>query len=288
MKPLKFEIQKQSVINIDDTINSGQVFLWEKIHDVWYGVNGLDVISCNEKSFQISSFAQNSLDFFREEDDFSKIIQSITRDRIVRKAVKQFPGLRLLRQEPFQCFISFIASSNSNIQNIRRSLQSLCKKFGKKIVFEKKEFFLFPEPKILAKASNNELQNCGFGYRAKSIKEASLAVSTGQINFDFLKKTNYENARDILLEVYGIGNKVADCILLFSLDKLDAFPIDTWILKILEKYYSDKFKIEGKSFTEKKYRQFHEKIVNHFGPYAGYSQQFLFKMEREINRKRWL
>ncbi len=76
--------------------------------------------------------------------------------------------------------------------------------------------------------------------------------------------------------------------MLFSLEKLDAFPIDRWVLKILEKYYSDKFQIDAKSLTEKKYNQIHENIVNHFGPYAGYSQQFLFKMEREINQKRWL
>lgn len=281
-------MQKQSLINIDHSINSGQVFLWEKIQNTWYGINGLDVLACNEKSFKISSFAQNSLDFFREEDDFSEIIQSITKDRIVRKAVKLFPGLRLLRQDPFQCYISFIASSNSNIQNIRHVLQQLCKKFGKKIIFEEKEFFLFPEPKTLAKATRSDLQNCSLGYRAKSVSEASLAVTTGQINFDFLKKTSYQNAKDILLDVNGIGSKVADCILLFSLEKLDAFPIDRWVLKILEKYYSDKFQIDGKSLTEKKYNQIHEKIVNHFGPYAGYSQQFLFKMEREINRKRWL
>ena len=105
---------------------------------------------------------------------------------------------------------------------------------------------------------------------------------------DFLKKTSYQNAKDVLLDVYGIGNKVADCIMLFSLEKLDAFPIDRWVLKILKKYYSDKFQIDGKSLTEKKYDQIHEKIVNHFGPYAGYAQQFLFKMERELNKKRWL
>ncbi len=281
-------MQKQSLINIDHSINSGQVFLWEKIQNTWYGINGLDVLACNEKSFKISSFAQNSFDFFREEDDFSEIIQSVTKDRIVRKAVKLFPGLRLLRQDPFQCYISFIASSNSNIQNIRHVLQQLCKKFGKKIIFEEKEFFLFPEPKTLAKATRSDLQKCSLGYRTKSVSEASLAVTTGQINFDFLKKTSYQNAKDILLDVNGIGNKVADCILLFSLEKLDAFHIDRWVLKILDKYYSDKFQIDGKSLTEKKYNQIHEKIVNYFGPYAGYSQQFLFKMEREINRKRWL
>ncbi|HET6517431.1 MAG TPA: DNA glycosylase [Nitrosopumilaceae archaeon] len=281
-------MQKQIVINIDSSINSGQVFLWEKIHDRWYGVNGKDVLAFDEKSFKLNSFAQNSLDFFREDDDFEKIIHSITKDRVVREAVELFPGLRLFRQDPFQCYISFIASSNSNIQNIRKSLQLLCKKFGKDVIFEEKKFCLFPEPETLSNATISDIQKCGFGYRAKSIKDASLAVTSGQIDFGFLKKTNYQNAKDILLEIYGIGNKVADCILLFSLDKLDAFPIDRWILKILEKYYSDKFPINGKSLTEKKYNQIHEKIVNHFGPYAGYSQQFLFKMEREINQKSWL
>ena len=281
-------MQKQSLLNIDFTINSGQVFLWEKIKDSWYGVNGQDVLEFNEKSFKINSFAQNSLDFFREDDDYAEIIQNISKDEVVKKAIKLFPGLRLLRQDPFQCYISFIASSNSNIQNIRKSLQLLCKKFGEKIIFAKKEFYLFPKPETLAKATLGNLQKCGLGYRAKSVKEASLAVSAGQINFDFLKKTNYQNAKDILLEVYGIGNKVADCILLFSLEKLDAFPMDRWVLKILEKYYSTKFQVDGKSLTEKKYNQIHEKIVNHFGPYAGYSQQFLFKMEREINQKSWL
>lgn len=281
-------MQKQSLLNIDFTINSGQVFLWEKIKGSWYGVNGLDVLAINDKSFKISSFAQNPPDFFREDDDYTEIIQNISKDEIVKKAVKLFPGLRLLRQDPFQCYISFIASSNSNIQNIRRSLQLLCKKFGEKIIFEKNEFHLFPKPETLAKATLSNLQKCGLGYRAKSVKEASLAVSSGQINFDFLKKTSYQNAKDILLEVYGIGNKVADCILLFSLEKLDAFPMDRWVLKILEKYYSGKFQVDGKSLTEKKYNQIHEKIVNHFGPYAGYSQQFLFKMEREINQKSWL
>ncbi len=281
-------MQKQSLINIDYSINSGQVFLWEKFQDTWYGVNGTDVLSVNEKALKINSFSHNYVDFFREEDELSEIIHSITKDKIVKNAVKLFPGLRLLRQDPFQCYISFIVSSNSNIQNIKHTLQQLCKKFGKKIFFDKKEFFLFPEPDTLARATQSELQKCGLGYRTKSVMEASLAVASGQINFDFLKKTSYQNAKDVLMDVYGIGNKVADCILLFSLEKLDAFPIDRWIMKILEKYYSDKFQIVGNTLTEKKYNQIHERVVNHFGPYAGYAQQFLFKMERELNRKRWL
>ena len=279
---------EQSLLNIDYTINSGQVFLWEKNQDVWYGVNGQNVMAFDEKSSKISSFARNSQSFFRDDDDYNLIMKSISKDKIVKKAVKQFPGLRLLRQDPFQCYISFIASSNSNIQNIKRSLQQLCKKFGKKIVFGNKDFFLFPTAESLSNATVEEIQKCGLGYRAKAVKEASLAVITKQIDFDLLKKIDYQNAKDILLGAYGIGSKVADCILLFSLEKLEAFPMDRWVLKILEKYYSNKFQINGKSLTEKKYNEIHEKVVNHFGPYAGYSQQFLFKMEREINQKNWL
>jgi N-glycosylase/DNA lyase len=281
-------MQKQSLINLDYSINSGQVFLWEKNQNTWYGINGLDVLAVKENPFQITSFSKNPIDFFRERDNFSEIIRDITKDKVVKKAVKHFPGLRLLRQDPFQCCISFIISSNSSIQNIKQSLKKLCKKFGKQIVFDNKEFFLFPEPKKLARASNTELLSCGLGFRTKAVKEASLAVITGQIDFDFLRKSSYDDAKDILLDVYGIGNKVADCILLFSLEKLDAFPIDRWIMKVLQKYYHDKFLITGKSLTEKKYIETHEKIVNYFGPYAGYSQQFLFKMERELNQKRWL
>ncbi len=288
MKPSKFELQQQYLINIDYSINSGQVFLWEKNGDTWYGINGNDVLAINENPMQINSYSQNSIDFFREKDDLQEIILSITKDKVVRKAVKQFPGLRLLRQHPFQCYISFIVSSNSNIQRIKQILYKLCKKFGKKIIFQEKEFYLFPEPENLANASKNDLLNCGLGYRVRAVKEAALNVNNRQIDFDFLKRTNYQNAKDILLQVYGIGNKVADCILLFSLEKLEAFPLDRWVLRILEKYYTKKFQLEGKSLTEKKYEQIHKQIVNYFGPYAGYSQQFLFKMERELNQKRWL
>jgi len=288
MKPSKFELQQQYLVNIDYSINSGQVFLWEKNGDIWYGINGNDVLAINENPVQINSYSQNSIDFFREKDDLREIILSITKDKVVRKAVKQFPGLRLLRQHPFQCYISFIVSSNSNIQRIKQILYRLCKKFGKKIIFQEKEFYLFPEPENLANASKNDLLNCGLGYRARAVKEAALNVSNRQIDFDFLKRTNYQNAKDILLQVYGIGNKVADCVLLFSLEKLEAFPLDRWVLRILEKYYTKKFQLQGKSLTEKKYEQIHKQIVNYFGPYAGYSQQFLFKMERELNQKRWL
>ncbi|GDY16539.1 8-oxoguanine DNA glycosylase [Nitrosopumilaceae archaeon] len=276
-----------SVINLENTINSGQVFLWTKQKEFWYGINGQDVLKINN-SGKITSYSNKKYDFFRNSDDIEKIIKSISKDKTTKIAVKKYLGLRLVKQDPFQCFISFIVSSNSNIQKIKSSLEKISIKFGKKIQFDNKEFYMFPEPKKIANATIQEIQNCGVGYRAKFIIDAAKIVESKQIDFDHLKKINYQDAKEIILTVPGIGNKVADCILLFSLDKLEAFPLDRWMIRILERYYLEKFELKTKSITEKQYDILHEKIIKHFGPYAGYAQQFLFKMERENYQKKWL
>ncbi|HLD38381.1 MAG TPA: DNA glycosylase [Candidatus Nanoarchaeia archaeon] len=276
-----------SIINLENTINSGQVFLWTKQKEFWYGINGQDILKINNLG-KITSYSKKKYDFFRNIDDMEEIIKSISKDKTTKMAVKKYLGLRLIRQDPFQCFISFIVSSNSNIQKIKSSLEKISIKFGKKIRFDNKEFYMFPEPKKIANATIQEIQNCGVGYRAKFIIDAAKMVESRQIDFDQLKKSNYQNAKETILTVPGIGNKVADCILLFSLDKLEAFPLDRWMIRILKKYYLGKFELETKSITEKQYNTLHEKIVKHFGPYAGYAQQFLFKMERENYQKKWL
>lgn len=276
-----------SVINLENTINSGQVFLWTKQKEFWYGINGQDILKIND-SGKITSYSNQKYDFFRNSDDIKKIIKSISKDKTTKIAVKKYIGLRLVRQDPFQCFISFIVSSNSNIQKIKSSLEKISIKFGKKVQFDNKEFHMFPEPKKIANATIQEIQSCGVGYRAKFIIDAAKMVESKQIEFDHLKKLSYQDAKEVILTVPGIGNKVADCILLFSLDKLEAFPLDRWMIRILEKYYLEKFELETKSITEKQYNTLHEKIVKYFGPYAGYAQQFLFKMERENYQKKWL
>jgi len=276
-----------SIINLENTINSGQVFLWTKQKEFWYGINGQDVLKIDSIG-KITSYSNKKYDFFRNNDDIKKIIKSISKDKTTKIAVKKYLGLRLVRQDPFQCFISFIVSSNSNIQKIKSSLEKISMKFGKKIQFDNKEFYMFPEPKKIANATIQEIQNCGVGYRAKFIIDAAKMVESKQIDFDYLKKINYHDAKEMILTVPGIGNKVADCILLFSLDKMEAFPLDRWMIRILEKYYLDKFELETKSITDKQYDILHKKIVKYFGPYAGYAQQFLFKMERENYQKKWL
>lgn len=274
-------------INLDHTINSGQVFLWKRLGRKWYGVNGADVLAVDESS-GIRSYSGAEYDLFREGDDFDGIVAEISKDDVLRGAARRFPGLRLMRQDPFQCYVSFIVSSNSSIQNIRLTLERISKKFGRKIVFDGIGFYLFPDPKKLTGASRAELLSCGLGYRASFVKGAAAAVRDGLINFDLLKKSSYYSTRESLLGVDGIGNKVADCIMLFSLEKLEAFPLDRWIIRSLQEYYPEKFSFEGKTITDKKYRILHEELIDHFGPYAGYCQQFLFKMIRDTNRKKWL
>jgi len=274
-------------INIDNSINSGQVFLWEKNGTDWYGINGQDILKIN-KNGVIKSILNSKTNFFRKNDNMQEIIKSISKDETVKKSVKQYEGLRIFKQDPFQCMISFIISSNSNIQKIKNSLEKISKKFGKKVKIQNKEFFLFPKPEKLANASIEEIKKCGVGYRAPFIKQASKMIVLKKINFKYLEKCDYQEAKKNICLIPGVGNKVADCILLFSLNKLEAFPLDTWMIKILEKYYSNQFNIETKTITKKQYQILHEKIVNYFGPYCGYAQQFLFKMERENYNKKWL
>ena len=280
-------MQNYCTINVENSINSGQVFLWKRDANQWYGVNGQDILKISN-SGRIKSYQNIKTDFFRKNDNLEKIIKSISKDNTTKMAVSRYLGLRILEQDPFQCLISFIVSSNSNIQKIKISLENLSKKFGIKVEFQNKEFFLFPKPEKLAKASINEIKSCGVGYRARFIKEAANRTLLKKIDFEYLKKRNYQDAKEEICLIPGVGNKVADCILLFSLNKLEAFPLDRWMIRILEKYYSDQFQLETKTITEKQYSILHEKIVNHFGPFAGYAQQFLFKMERENYQKKWL
>jgi len=275
-------------ISIRETINSGQVFLWENYKNTWFVIDGRDIIMARQTPFEVLAFSKRAKKFFREDDNYEKILKNITKDKIVKKATKRYPGLRVTRQDPFQCCISFIVSSNSNIPNIRMRLQKLCRKFGTKVRFEKREFFLFPRPKRLAKATLQDLQECKLGYRSKYVLDASRAIASGEIDFDELKKADYREGKELLLKLPGIGDKVADCVMLFSLEKLEAFPLDTWIVKILQKYYSNNFCMDKKTISKKRYENIHRDVLDHFGKYAGYSQQFLYKMERDLNEKKWL
>ena len=187
-------MRNQFSIDIDNSINSGQVFLWKKYGSDWYGINGQDILKIN-KNAVIKSIQNSKTDFFRKNDNMQEIIKSISKDKTVKEAIKQYEGLRIFKQDPFQCMISFIISSNSNIQKIKNSLEKITKKFGEKVEIENKEFFLFPKPEKLAKASIDEIKKCGVGYRAPFIKQAAEMVFSKKIDFEYLQECNYKEAK---------------------------------------------------------------------------------------------
>jgi len=187
-------MRNQFSIDIDNSINSGQVFLWEKCGSDWYGINGQDILKIN-KNAVIKSIQNSKTDFFRKKDNMQEIIKSISKDKTVKKAIKQYEGLRIFKQDPFQCMISFIISSNSNIQKIKTSLEKITKKFGVKVEIQNKEFFLFPKPEKLANASIEEIKKCGVGYRAPFIKQAAEMIFSKKIDLEYLEKLDYKEAK---------------------------------------------------------------------------------------------
>lgn len=275
------------------SISSGQAFLWEKHDDSWYGIDGERVVRISQTGgrLEFASFQEDRVwdqRMFRLDDDSKAIFNEISKDQLMRRLVRAYPGLRLMRQEPHQCLFSFVCASNTNIPMIRRMLYSMAKKFGKPAKVDGIEFFTFPSAAAIDRAGDDELRACGLGYRAKAIKAAARAVATGQLDFEVLKSSSYEDAKKELLKVYGVGNKIADCVLLFSLEKLDAFPIDVWIARALAGHYSwlhDK-KI-GEKLTGKQYEELSSSARRYFGRYAGYAQQYLYYHMRQTAGKKW-
>ena len=137
-------MQNYCTINVENSINSGQVFLWEKEGNNWYGVNGQDILKIST-SGKIQTYKIIKTDFFRKKDDLEKIINSISKDKTTKNAVEKYPGLRILEQDPFQCLISFIVSANSNIQKIKNSLEKISEGFGTRVKFQGKEFVFVSE-----------------------------------------------------------------------------------------------------------------------------------------------
>ena len=294
-------------LNPEITVNSGQMFLWENYKNSWYGVYKSHILKFSLDHKNSSKGTYDHLYFdslpeldnwqqlvFRLDDDVNYISSCLTNDNMISQLFKKYSGLWLMRQDPFQCMISFACSSNTNIPMIRRMLKNLCRKFGIKREIDEKKFFTFPTTKSLAKASINELCSCGIGYRAKTIKSLTEKIIIGTLNIEELSRCKYDEAKEKLLGIYGIGNKLADCILLFSLEKTEAFPIDVWIARSIYSYYrallnQEIFKLDIKStkLSPNKYNLLSKIMRQHFGKYAGYAQQYLYYHMRCSANKKW-
>jgi N-glycosylase/DNA lyase len=207
--------------------------------------------------------------FFRLDENLDSILKEIDRDPFIHEAIQKYRGMRLIRQDPWECLLSFLCSSAKSIPHIRRIIESLCRISGEKISSGTYLGYRFPEPTCIR--SEVQLKSVGAGFRTSYLVTASQCVDRNRLLA--LRDLPYREARQQLMGFRGVGKKVADCTLLYSLDFLEAFPIDIWIKRGLEKIYFGRRKT-----PEKKMEEF---VSNHFGPYAGYAQLYLYHYWRQ-------
>jgi len=280
--------------NLRHTLECGQIFRWKRLGDWWYGVVKGKVIKIRQvgDKLQFQSFpervnAEFIQNYFRLDDNLLLILSEINKDEHIRRAIQRFYGLRIIRQDPWECLISYICATYKNIPAIKEMIHNLCRQFGRKIAFDGYSFYTFPKPSDLAEASLEDIRKCKLGFRAKRVLEALKIVNSGELVLEALRQVDYEKAKFELLRLPGVGHKVADCILLFSMDKLQAFPVDVWIKKIILEFYPNFF---NQSFIETASKKgsitphVYEKLSSfgrkYFGAYAGYAQEYLFHWRR--------
>jgi len=257
--------------SLKHTLECGQLFRYEKKNGYYFLVVKDKIIKLKQKG-NILLFEGASSKFIKHyfalDEDYEKIIEELKKDKFVAEAIKKYYGLRICRQDPWECLISYICSSASNIPKIRKNINNLAKNFGKKIKLGSYISYSFPlknEIKSLCK-----IKSCGCGFRSNYIFETARIVDEKWLKK--LKKLSYEKAKKELMKLPGVGEKIADCVLLFSLGFREAFPVDVWIKRVMEELY-----FNGRKTSEKKIREF---AMKKFGNNAGYAQQFLYHYRR--------
>jgi len=281
--------------SLNHTLSCGQTFRWQLRGDWWVGVVGKRVLKLRQINGDVIEFEASSPEvdvnfvrrYLRLDDDLLAIYSMIDRDRYVHAAVKRFYGLRLVRQEPWECLVSYICATFKNIPAIKQIILGLSQRFGSPVTFEGERFYGFPEPNALAEAKLHELRLCKLGYRAEYVRETAGIVTRGKLNLESLRELPYASAKSALMSLPGVGSKVADCVLLFSLDRLEAFPVDVWMKRIMLKYYSGHFesgfveKLKKRtSISKSDYEIIHAFGRRYFGEHVGYAQEYLYHFER--------
>lgn len=268
--------------NLVHTFDCGQCFRWNREDDGSYiGVAGGRVARLREGNGEIliencsdddfSAFWKNYLDLDR---DYGKIKAAVSVNDTMKTAVEYGSGIRILRQEFFEALISYIISQNNSIPNIKRVVERLCAAYGEPLEFEGKTYYSFPSADTLAALEVSDFRALGAGFRDRYISGASRLVAAGEISFEALCASTTEDARRKLMEIKGVGNKVCDCVLLFSLGKYDLFPTDTWINKVMSESFNTDSVKSAKSAGEEL-----------FGEYSGFAQQYLFYWRRQLSRE---
>jgi len=276
------ELTIDQPFDLRSSLESGQAHRWKKSDDWYSGVVRGEFIQIRQKGHVVefqsgpspeATAAAMLRDYFRLDDDLDEIYLDINRDDRVAAMVDKYPGLRILRTEPWECLVAFICSANNNIARIHQLMERMSEEFGRPVTLNGKTRHTFPAPADLAEAGEGELRRLGLGFRAPYVWEASKAVLDGTLDLPALVQMPYAKAKEALMEMKGIGPKIADCIAIFSLEKLEAFPIDVWIRRALAEWYFP----DQKTPPDKVMLQWAQ---SHFGRYGGYAQQYLFHGQR--------
>ena len=270
------------------TLNSGQTFRWQECRDGWHGVLGEHWVRLTQIPEGIRAETAVPVknwdwlrDFLQVEVDLAAILKSFPGDAPLREAVSACRGLRVLRQDPWECLASFILSSTKQIVQIRQIISLLCERFGVPVVVPvgERRAFAFPSPEKIAAVTEADLRGCKMGFRAPHLLTAAGQIAGGHLDLNRLYHLSQAAARAELMKLGGVGGKIADCVLLFAGGFDTAFPVDVWVERALRRLYFPRRRV-----TAKRLRHF---AATHFGPHAGYAQQYLFHyMRTKLNYAR--
>lgn len=269
------------LLDLEATLDGGQAFRWRHIDGGWEGILGNRWVRLHTEAGDL--VAETATDpgdaawlrhYLGLDDDLEAIVRTFPDDPPLRAAVQECPGLRLLRQDPWECLASFILSSTKQIIQIQHCVALLCDAFGDPIPgpANAPSPRAFPTAIQLASVPEGRLRECKLGFRARYLAAAAQEVGAGRLDLESLRELSTTEARDQLTRLPGVGPKIANCVLLFAYGRQDAFPVDVWVLRALRELYFPRRRPKPRTllrFTE-----------THFGPNAGYAQQYLFHFIR--------
>lgn len=288
MKEQKWQITKIPTFDAKNIFECGQCFRWNKEKENGYiGVFENSVVRVEQTSKSIYFEGVNSQDknlqeicffYFDMQRDYEVLQKQLEKaDSTLGQSIQYGQGIRILNQDLWETIISFIISANNNIPRIKGIIERLSKTYGQAIQWKENIYYTFPTPEELAKASIEDLRKLGLGFRDKRVYETTKMVVEKKVDLEKLKEEkNFEKIRETLLTLSGVGEKVADCILLFStLKRLEAFPIDVWVKRVMNELYihKEEAKVNNKEIQKIAYEK--------FGTLAGLAQQYLFYWKRE-------
>jgi N-glycosylase/DNA lyase len=266
--------------DLDATLSSGQAFRWTKATSGWTGVIGnrwvaltTEESSIKAQTVQLPEDWQWLTNYLQLEVEFDDIISSFPDHPAMQAAVSSCRGLRLLRQDPWECLASFILSSTKQIVQIQQIIALITQRYGTPLSVPEgyPPINSFPSPEKVAALNEEELRACKMGFRAPYLLATARRITT-DFDLSSLGKTDLTSAREMLLSLPGVGRKIADCVLLFAFGFQKAFPIDVWLLKALRQLFFPRHRVPAS--------RLHGLVEAKFGPHAGFAQQFLFHYVR--------